>query len=260
MKYREAFAIGSVCDGVIKCTFATIYDEKGRGMFSLQRSDAIMNIGYKGGYSDNSSWDDVFMTEVSPGLYFGDNTFTLRHYGDADIDGAITFDLPLVIINQISNDRLVPAMLTDQAVDIIVKACQRMKANKIIVWRVWDTTGNGHQAGFRQKAWEQYLSVDLKALNRQVNGNYHYETTSELVILPKYQRLMDILEKREKVYIKPDAFEWNPTDCANATIITTDPTTGEQVTVKLTDRIAEAKKKVQQAKAILATAATTIFL
>ena len=41
MRYDEAFKIGSVCDGYVKCTYAELYRENGTKLFSLQRRNGV---------------------------------------------------------------------------------------------------------------------------------------------------------------------------------------------------------------------------
>ena len=41
MNYKEAFKIGSVCDGYVKCTYAELYGEDGLKLFSLQHRNSV---------------------------------------------------------------------------------------------------------------------------------------------------------------------------------------------------------------------------
>lgn len=70
------------------------------------------------------------------------------------------------------------------------------------------------------------------------------------------QDLLRVVENREVCYVPASAIDWIPDNIENATVI--NPTTGTEI--KLSDRIADAKKKVENAKAILAMAATTIII
>lgn len=257
MKYREAFAIGSVCDGMIKCTFATIYDESGMGLFSLQRKDTEKGITWKGGYSDNSTWNDAIIYQAQPNLYFVDSGHGGASSGDAKIRGAIGFDMPLVQITEISSRRLVPAKLTEEAIEIIIKACTDVKVTKFNVWRIYDS--DKYKAlGKERKLMEEvyYMPQSKRDYWKQSDTeDYHHEIESERVISPKYVRLAEVLQNRETVYIKPDAFEWNPTDTRNASVVGPN---GKAV--NLEDKLAAAKKKVETAKALLVGAGATIFI
>lgn len=305
MRYREAYKIGSVCDGMIQCTFATIYDETGRGLFSLQRIHAQKGVYYKtddGNWNDETTWNDAIITQLSPNLYFASYQHKDINAGDAELRGGVTFDFPLVTINEISNKRLVPAYLTDEAIELIQQACENMRVTKYTIYRVLDNVnltdqtvlpgdmaitsdeltmtgdkrlkvrkrpddrvmynGNmyvkGEDGKYRHKIAEQYYAPNTNVLQGNATADYHYEVETENVISPKYQRLSEILEQRETVYIKPDAFDWQPADCANAEIVVTE--NGKTYSVKLTDRIEEARKKVKQAETLLYAAATTILL
>ena len=69
------------------------------------------------------------------------------------------------------------------------------------------------------------------------------------VIIPRYQKLIEILESGETVYVRPAAFRWTPLDGINVTI------TGEDgVEIKLSDALEKAKQRYENAKAILAAA------
>lgn len=261
MRYREAYKIGSVCDGVIQCTFATIYDETGRGLFSLQRIHAQKGVYYKtddGNWNDETTWNDAIITQLSPNLYFASYQHKDINAGDAELRGGVTFDFPLVTINEISNNRLVPAYLTDEAIELIQQACENMRVTKYTIYRVWDQGSATAAGNSKQVVGMQYYAPNMTQLQAQATKNYHYEVETENVISPKYQRLSEILEQRETVYIKPDAFDWQPADCANAEIVVTE--NGKTYSVKLTDRIEEARKKVKQAETLLYAAATTILL
>lgn len=255
MTYRESLNIGTRADGIIKCTFATIYDADGKGLFSLQRKDAEKLINYKGGYSDASSMQDAIITQGQPDVYFSDGGHGSAYGRDTDMRGAITFDMPLVIIDRISDERLVPAKLTEKAIDVIEKACADVKVSKFIIWKV----RNGAPVElYRQKVAETYsLTIaDWQRWESQNTDYFHYEYTMEKVISPRYQKLFDIIDQRETVYIKPSAFDWQPVDVENSTII--DPETGQEI--KLSDALAAAEKKMQTAKALLVTAGLTAFI
>lgn len=72
------------------------------------------------------------------------------------------------------------------------------------------------------------------------------------VVNAKYKKLIEILESNQTIYIKPSAFDWYATDIKNATIVDQDGKT-----IDLDTAIAQAKKKMDAAKALLAGAAIT---
>lgn len=256
MKYREAYAIGSKCEGVIKCTFATIYNKDGKGLFSLQNVKASYGVDYKnGGYSDESTSADMIITQLSPNIYFVDAGYHGVTSGDAEIRGGITFKFPMVMIDQISNDRLVPAKLTDYAVQIIVEACKNMKVYKWHIYAVSDV--DGIPGGKVMHVTDTYIRP--KDSDWMPTDKYHYEFEEEKVINPRYEQLISILQSRDTVYIKPDAFDWEATNINNATITQKDEN-GNEIQVNLNDQLEAARKRMETAKAILATAATLTII
>lgn len=200
MEYREALHTGSKADGVIKCTYATIYDAQGKALFSMQNVDAQYGVEYEGGYREGESTkQDMIITQLTPDVYFADSGFGGVTSGDADIRGGITMKVPLVEITTISNERLVPAKLTTEGAKLIINACKNVR-----------------------------------------------------VVNAKYKKLIEILESNQTIYIKPSAFDWYATDIKNATIVDQDGKT-----IDLDTAIAQAKKKMDAAKALLAGAAIT---
>lgn len=200
MEYREALHTGSKADGVIKCTYATIYDAQGKALFSMQNVDAQYGVEYEGGYREGESTkQDMIITQLTPDVYFADSGFGGVTSGDADIRGGITMKIPLVEITTISNERLVPAKLTTEGAKLIINACKNVR-----------------------------------------------------VVNAKYKKLIEILESNQTIYIKPSAFDWYATDIKNATIVDQDGKT-----IDLDTAIAQAKRKMDAAKALLAGAAIT---
>jgi hypothetical protein len=256
MKYREAYAIGSKCEGVIKCTFATIYNKDGKGLFSLQNVKASYGVDYKhGGYSDESKAEDMIITQLSPNIYFADAGYHGVTAGDAEIRGGVTVKFPVVQIDRISNDRLVPAKLTDYAVRIIAEACKNVKVYKWHIYRVWDAEDTpGAKVVHIMDTYTKPKDIDWMPTDK-----YHYEYEAEKVINPRYEQLISILQSGDMVYIKPDAFDWEATDLNNATIAQKDEN-GNEIQVNLNDAIEAARKRMETAKAILATAATLTII
>lgn len=128
MKYKEALHTGLKADGVIKCTYATIYDAQGKALFSMQNVDAEYGVTYEGGYKEGESTkQDMIITQLTPDVYFADSGFGGVTSGDADIRGGITMKVPLVEITTISNERLVPAKLTTEGAKLIINACKNVR-------------------------------------------------------------------------------------------------------------------------------------
>lgn len=236
MRYADAFKIGSKIEGVIQCTYATIYDAAGNGLFSLQRTKKTLT----GNWLYEWRGDDVYFDNQ------GD-----RSYVDAEIGGGITVELPMVQATEYSTDTLVPAKLTYEAVDIISNALRKMKRTRYTIYRVADYDTPKQNKGERVVVRVQYYTVYIDEWNRNNNDHrYHYEVEVEPnVIIPRYQKLIEILESGETVYVRPAAFRWTPLDGINATI------TGEDgVEIKLSDALEKAKQRYENAKAILAAA------
>ena len=259
------------------CTFATIYDANGKGLFSMQRVQQINVVNWKGGYSDDNSWSDALIVPTGDNVYFSDNIYQggqiIDAYSDAELKGGITFDLPFVTIDQISSDRLVPATLTETAIEVIKKACEKVRVTKFIVEKVIDkdkvdTQDASHPGGKSASHVGErtivketyYLSPSEKDewLHDRTTQYYHYEIRTEAVISPKYIALSEILETRGTVYIKPDAFDWHPLDVENATVTETDAN-GNTVEVNLIDKLKAAEQQLNVAKAALIAAGAASF-
>ena len=248
MDYRDALHIGSKAEGIIKCTFATVYDEKGTGLFSLQRVKAQFGVDYKDGYSDETTKDDWILTQLTPNIYFADNRYGVNQTHDAELTGGITFDMPLVSVSEISSERLVPARMTAEAINIIKKACAEVRARKYIVYRT-NTNPNSPSSGARAKVAETYNYQYAQSFLKKQDGYVKYDIETQNVIAPKYVKLSEILEQRGTVYVKPSAFDWSATDIREAQI-----TDENGNVVLLSDALDAAAKKLAQAKALLAVA------
>lgn len=251
MEYREALHIGSKADGVIKCTYATIYDAQGNKLFSLQNVNAQYGVEYEGGYSEGeSNKQDMIITQLSPDVYFADSGFGGVTSGDADIRGGITMKVPLVEITTISNERLVPAKLTTEGKKLIIDACENARAYRYTIKAIVNSpsgeTTATIQTTYTMPTQEQLNQIQAakKAIKVWVETDY--------VVNPRYEKLAEVLESNQTIYIKPAAFDWHATDITNATIVNQDGKT-----IDLDAAIAQAKKKMDTAKALLAGAAIT---
>ena len=149
-------------------------------------------------------------------------------------------------------------MLTNEAIKEIAKAMAKVHVRKYTIYQVAKATntpgGKRVQVAvaydLNKFQWEQWQAKE--------NDKWYYEYEVETVTHPKYQELIDIINSKGVVYIKPDAFDWEPLDIENATVVVT--TDEEEKEIRLDDALADAKRKLDQAKAILATAtAVTIF-
>lgn len=255
LTYREALAIGTKADGATKCTFATIYaDPDGKQpLFSLQRDKTNYNWLYKNknrlGFDldpETGEWIAYDATAsawwLGYGIYF-DNDH------DETWDGTLKgnlyeIDIPIVRVDEIADTKCVPATLLPEAIDLIKKSIQHLnRKTYYIVYAVakpgtpgYPNTIIAHE-GFSPKKFED-------------NNNVHYEHTTELRVSPKYQKLLEVLDNSEKIYIKPDAFVWEPLDARNATITIADEN-GQEISVLLDDYITDKKAAFEKARKML---------
>lgn len=232
MNYKDAFAIGSRVEGYIKCHYAELHSPSLGKLFSLQDNNfTSKNEAVGAGYDPNPNVDEHMI---------------------------INYDIPVVETDEISEDKLVPVRLTSYAKQQIVRLYSK-GSKKYIVYRVypngyfkWD--GNEkvyiHQPGERQILFETYdrkaayAAVKSGSTNGQAWSIGVDESTRE--IKPKYQELIDGINKDGVFYVKPVAIDWIPTDIVN---------------VGLEKDLTEAQRKLDAAKALLVTAgAATILL
>ena len=251
MEYREALHIGSKADGVIKCTYATIHDAQGNRLFSLQNVNAQYGVTYEGGYREGESTkQDMIITQLTPDVYFADSGFGGVTSGDADIRGGITMKVPLVEITTISNARLVPAKLTTEGKKLIIDACKDVRAYRYTIKAIVNSPSGEItatiQTTYTMPTQEQLNQIQAakKAIKVWVETDY--------VVNPRYEKLAEVLESNQTIYIKPSAFDWHATDIKNTTIVDQDGKT-----IDLDAAIAQAKKRMDSAKALLAGAAIT---
>lgn len=251
MEYREALHTGSKADGVIKCTYATIYDAQGKALFSMQNVNAQYGVTYEGGYREGESTkQDMIITQLTPDVYFADSGFGGVTSGDADIRGGITMKVPLVEITTISNERLVPAKLTTEGAKLIINACKDVRVYRYTIKAIVNSP-SGETTATIQTTYTMPKQEQLNQIQAAKKAIKVW-VEQERVINPRYEKLIEILESNQTIYIKPSAFDWYATDIKNATIVDQDGKT-----IDLDTAIAQAKKKMDAAKALLAGAAIT---
>ena len=128
MWYRDALNIGRA-QGIIQCTFACIYNEKGEQLFALYRKNTGELAEKFGGYNKQSTYDKII---VDTGTFSQEGIVAWeidRRLGDGTYadTGYITFDLPLVIADEHSDDRLVPVHLDYNAIAYIKRTLASVK-------------------------------------------------------------------------------------------------------------------------------------
>lgn len=260
MEYREALHIGSKAEGVIKCTYARLYDQPVskeeqnlKYLFSLQRKDAAEVVVY--GPDANGDGIPDYITETGRKEQHDAIEFDSRFQ---DEDGVIYYDLPMVVVDGLEDGVVVPAHFTPEAVEVLRYAMSKMKVRKFTVYRVWDVDMPGTSKGARVAMQSTYsYSKDWEwSWTSKDTDNYHHEIEQESVINPRFERLIKIVESGEPIYIKPAAFDWHPFDIENATIIEKGEN-GKEYELNLDDAIAAAEDRLNKAKAILIAAGFT---
>ena len=88
MKYKAAFNVGSQIEGTIQCTYATLYNKNGKALFTIQSKGS---------------------EKIAAAITQSGDLETLDMY----------FTFPMVVASSYSADRLVPAVLTYEAKDLI---------------------------------------------------------------------------------------------------------------------------------------------
>lgn len=256
MTYREALHIGSKAEGIIKCTYATIYADEKTPLFSMQRVKAIKGIVFENGYSDEANLNDAQIVQLSPNLYWVDGG---SRYGGAD--ARVSVEFPMVQVTSVENSRLVHATLLPEAVAIIQDSLRNAtsKAYKFTIWRVALQDMPGAKAGTRRKVreqWKQPTVLELQALRTE---KWNVEVTSEYMLQPRYEKLLEILGTTREVLIKPAAFDYEPTDINNATVTEYDED-GNPISITLNDKLKEKTAALNKAKAILVAAGVTSLI
>lgn len=260
MDYREALHIGSKAEGIIKCTYARLYDRPVSWqehylnyLFSLQRKDAAEVVTYGPDANGDGIPDYIIKTgrkEQRDVIEF-DPRFQ-------DKDGTIYYDFPMVVADGLADGVVVPAHFTPEAVEILRYAMSKMKTRKWTVYRVWDVDTPGASKG-SDKAMQSTYSYSKdweRSWTSKDTDNYHHEVRSEKVTNPRFERIIKIIESGEPIYIKPAAFEWYPLDIQNATIVEKGEN-GEEYELNLDEAIAAAEERLNKAKAILIAAGFT---
>lgn len=253
MKYKEALGIGYQAEGTIQCTFAVIYDQNKKPLFALQRRNfegetpmdryAAGEAYYKylqNGWSESGGGDhpDIFdkkQSESEVFVYTGygregiiawqDHDYNFKYEGAAK--GLITFDMPLVVVDEYSDKKLVPAKLLYPAVEYIKKTLASSKnKTKYILWEKDPKTGESRKLGeqyTKPDFTDQEALIELKkkyehdpiklteTLNNPPQKENFYYTIDSKGLYPYWQDLYDLINEDDVVYVKPAAFRWEVT-------------------------------------------------
>ena len=299
MWYREAYKIGNVCEGTVQCTYANIYDTDEKLLFSIQRKNARHHVHYTD--LKTGAADDVYTSnksDVEDYRKFDRNFFYEADYTtdgvffenwNEDYNGfhaQVIGDVPLVAINTISKDRLVPAYLLPEALGLMRKSILHVDdqnfedlanetfakwlKNPVIYNIVLHRRGEKDQDVtkvlaryfYEENAKNDPNLVDIDDPDIYVSiepGNGLYYEASQNIWKPlnlkgQHIKLLQ-MKPGQKVLIKPAAFNWMPTDIKNLMIEI------DGKTVNLSDEIEKTEKKIEALKAAkLAAMAGTIIL
>jgi len=227
MSYEEAFKIGSVCDGYVKCTYAELYDAVQkelpggnrifRKLFSLQKRFAA---------AERTIGATIFLNYVYP---------------------IVTAD------TYVPDTKYVPVYLTDEAAEYINHVISRGKKRKIWqVVRVFDRNyvpGDHvvNYAGDRVIVYESKEEPDMSKYTDDVWSHY-----KKIQADSKWAEL--VVKAGDTFNVKACAIDWMPTKIDN--IVITDPNGKE---VKLDDALEAARKKMENAKALLLASGGTLL-
>ena len=202
MWYRDALSIGKSI-GTIQCTYAELFaDPNGQQkVFSLQRKKfmtqyEISELEHKY-YQVDMSWNPE-----------GIPAWDLNGKGGIP-EGYIVFDLPLVIADVHSDDRLVPVRLDYNAVDYIKRTLRATKMRPYYV--VYDNPEDPQI--IRQTFSKPETYTDKKGRLRTRKDDYYVAIYEK--VFDRFEKLAKMLNENDIFYVKPAAFRWMPIDVSH---------------------------------------------
>lgn len=335
MTYQEAIHIDRQAEGIIKATYAMLYDEHGNKLFALQRTDCEIE-------DENLITVKDFGGRGRKIIPVGKDTFVIKDIPEETQAVDFTWDMPVVhAVDGTSKfgGRVVPVQLIKEAIAIIKEKTDRPRYTyyKVIAdykkvpfgnWykrdmasetvyagykypknlyngefsfgsgyinqkmvdkslasvirklaKYFSNTGKGVTArsGFLNRMQKAYNSSQESALQILLDEYYdlmnqHKDEMPDVIYYnintkidasetrydAKYERLLSKLNTTSIFYVKPVAFNWYPTTIDDVQI----DAEGEDGTIQipLTEAIRAAKKKLDNAKAILAMASATMII
>lgn len=260
MRYDEAFSIGSVIEGIIKCSWAEVFDENDKKIFSMQNRNFSPTLCVPEKRYDKTD----ILADTKSETYALNLAWTNKRVFEA-----------VVTADTYRYDYKVPVSLTSNAAVLVAEivTLRNKKYNEKI-----ETLNEQLNEGY---AWlienKQLAQSEIDKMQKLVDGNtiQPYEKERYRQEIEKYQKyiqrldeveaekygrvledlrryqsfvdenntLIDGLEAGKIFYIKPKAFEWYPLNTNNV--------------VKSYE---EAKRKYEQAKTIMAVSAASIIL
>ena len=207
MWYRDALSIGKSI-GTIQCTYAELFaDPNGQQkVFSLQRKK-LWNMTQHERYELDHKYYQVDMSWNTEGIVAWD--LLGNNKSGVVPEGYIVFDLPLVIADVHSDDRLVPVRLDYNAVDYIKRTLRATKMRPYYV--VYDNPEDPQI--IRQTFFKPETYTDKKGRLRTRKDDYYvaiYEKISD-----RFEKLAKMLNENDIFYVKPAAFRWMPIDVSH---------------------------------------------
>lgn len=176
MKYKEAMAIGNVLDGIIKCTWATIYDVDGNKVFTLQNRNFSKTV-----------------------------TSTTAYYEgrDSNIDRFDNIDLNLAF----TRDKVFESVVTCRRYIDGYRVPVTINANVLSVLKhVVERSDEEHNALL--SAMKSILEKDPTALGATMIRQKLYK-------LERREKLVADIEAGKEFWVKVKAFEWYPLNTQN---------------------------------------------
>ena len=236
MSYEEAFKIGSVCDGYVKCTYAELYD-------AVQK-------------------------ELPGGNRIFRKLFSLqKRFAAAERTIGATISLnyayPIVTTDTyIPDAKYVPVYLTDEAAEYINKVISRgKKREEIKIWqvvRVYDRNyaPGDHVVNYAGDRVVVYDGTEEPDMSKYTDDGFsHYE---KIQAVSKWDGLEGLIKAGDAFNVKACAIDWMPTKIDNVVITETDKN-GNTREVRLDDALEAARKKMENAKALLLASGGTLL-
>lgn len=168
--YTESLSIGTVAEGIIKCSWATIYDKDGAKIFTLQNR----NFSRETIIPDK----DRVWNKVDPGDFTGNANYALNLAWTTER----LFE-PVVVAREYHKGRMVPVELTPNA-KLAILDILRLK----------------------KKWWESKIEA-AKNSKHYVDQKLLARLESEA---NRTQAAIDYVSNLTTVYVKPKVFTWYP--------------------------------------------------
>ena len=246
MTYQEALNTSTIAEGTIKCTYAQIFDEEGKLLFTIQAVSP-------------KKWVEKLFDEY--GAFTGVEEERLRNYIEAT-DSGFDYSLQVALVKvegEPSINRLVPCKLL---YDSYVYLQNAILASKKIAYTHKEITllydKNYPRPAYTEKQGVkvEWLEVEnlAKYLKKKAVSKYQGIPCLKTKIVidgydykPKYKKLNDLMQKHllepsSNFYIKPAAFDWHPLDDTD------------------TQAIDASEKKLSNSKLLLLAALSSIFI